>query len=234
MGDKVLVVDDSPAFLTLVNRLLTGQGFEVVQARDGQEGLRTFFSTRPDLVVTDVVMPKLDGCQLCQRIREMSDVPVIMVTGKQQAEGDVVRGLDCGADEYPFKPVGDGELVARVKATLRRAELAGTERKEVAFADGYLAIDVAARRVLVGGERIRLTPREFSVLVLLLQNAGSVLTHRQILEKVWGWEYGDEIDYVRIYVAHVRQKIEPDPGHPRYILTEPGMGYLFQTSTPAR
>lgn len=234
MANKVLVVDDSPAFLTLVGRLLTGHGLEVVQARDGEEGLRTFFSTRPDLVVTDVIMPKLDGWQLCQRIREMSDVPLIMVTGKQQAEGDVVRGLDCGADEYLFKPVGNDELVARVKAALRRADLAPAEHKRVSFADGYLGIDLDAHRVLVGGERIRVTPREFSVLVLLLQNAGRVLSHRQILEKVWGWEYGDEIDYVRIYVAHLRQKIEPDPSHPRYVITEPGVGYFFQDRAPVR
>jgi two-component system KDP operon response regulator KdpE len=227
---KILVVDDDPVFLRLVERVLTGEGYQIIKASDGQEGLRFLFSARPDLVLLDVVMPGMDGWQLCQRIREVTDVPVIMLTGKQQAEEDIVRGLESGADEYLFKPVGNKELAARVKAALRRLELnsAAGAKKEVTYADGFLTVDVAEHKVTVKGERVRLTPREFGLLTILVQNTGRVLTHKQILEKVWGWEYGDDLDYVRIYVAHLRQKIEPDLATPRYIITEPGVGYYFQ------
>ena len=226
---KILVVDDDLTFLGLVDWVLTHEGYEILKASDGQEGLRLLFSARPDLVLLDVVMPGMDGWQLCQRIREATDVPVIMLTGKQQAEKDIVRGLESGADEYLFKPVGNKELVARVKAALRRVGLDSSAgaKKEVTYADGFLAVDVAEHKVTVRGERVRLTPREFRLLALLVQNAGRVLTHKQILEKVWGWEYSDDLDYVRIYVAHLRQKIEPAPATPRYIITEPGVGYYF-------
>jgi len=227
---KILVIDDDLIFLKLVDWVLTHEGYEILKASDGQEGLRLLFSARPDLVLLDVVMPGIDGWQLCQRIREVTDVPVIMLTGKQQAEEDIVRGLESGADEYLFKPVGNKELAARVKAALRRVELNSSAgaKKEVTYADGFLAVDVAEHKVMVRGERVRLTPREFRLLALLVQNAGRVLTHKQILEKVWGWEYSDDLDYVRIYVAHLRQKIEPDPSTPRYIITESGVGYYFQ------
>ena len=230
---KILVIDDDPAFLRLVERVLTREGYQIIKASDGQEGLRLLFSARPDLVLLDVAMPRMDGWQVCQRIREVTDVPVIMVTGKQQAEEDIVHGLELGADEYLFKLVGNKELAARVKAVLRRAELSSATgaRKEVIYADGFLVVDVVEHKVMVKGERVRLTPREFRLLTLLVQNAGRVLPHKQILEKVWGWEYGDDLDYVRIYVAHLRQKIEPDPTTPCYIITESGVGYYFQPAS---
>ena len=230
MNKKTLIIDDDLAFLRLVDQVLTPQGFEVLQAGSGQEGLRLLFTEKPDLVLLDVVMPKMDGWQVCQRIREISDVPIIMLTGKQQAEEDVGRGLDDGADEYLFKPVGNRELVARVRAAFRRLDLpssAGT-RKEISYADDYLTVDVAERKVTVNGERVKLTPREFRLFALMVESAGRILTHKQLLEKVWGWEYTDDLDYVRIYISHLRQKIEPDSTQPRYILTEPGVGYYFQ------
>ena len=149
---------------------------------------------------------------------------------RKTTEDDIVLGLSYGADEYLIKPVGNRELVARVQAVLRRAELPSRldKKKKTTFSDDFLTVDVVERKVIVNGERVKLTPTEFRLLALLVENAGNILTHRQILEKVWGWEYSDDVDYVRIYIAHLRQKIEPDPNLPKYILTEPGVGYYFQ------
>jgi two-component system KDP operon response regulator KdpE len=153
-----------------------------------------------------------------------------MLTGKRKAEDDIVRGLDYGADDYLFKPVGNRELVARVRAALRRAELSSSAdaKREIHYSDGFLTVDVAERKVIVNGERVKLTPREFRLFAFLVENGGRILTHKQILEKVWGWEYTDDLDYVRIYISHLRQKLEPDPALPRYIITESGVGYYFQ------
>jgi len=230
MTKKILIIDDDPIFLKLVDQVLTHQGYEVLKSGSGQEGLRLLFTEKPDMVLLDVAMPRMDGWQTCQRIREISDVPIIMLTGQQKAEEDVVQGLDYGADEYLFKPVGNRELMARVKTILRRVELpSSTEgRREAAYADDFLTVDIAERKVMVNGERVKLTPREFRLFALLVENAGRILTHKELLEKVWGWEYTDDLDYVRIYISHLRQKIEPDSALPRYITTEPGVGYYFQ------
>jgi len=230
---KILVVDDEPAFVRLVSKTLTHKGYEVLTAGEGQEALRLMFAHQPDLVLLDVVMPKMDGWQTCSRIREMSDVPIVILTGRQKSEADIVHGLDYGADDYLIKPVGSRELVARVRAILRRAELPSSleAKKEITYSDAFLTVNIAERKVIVNGERVRLTPTEFKLFALLLENAGRVLTHKQLLEKVWGWEYVDDIDHVRIYIWHLRQKIEPDPAHPRYIIAEPGVGYYFQKTT---
>jgi len=228
-GKKILVIDDDSAFVRLVEQVLTQRGFEVLSANSGQEGLRLLFSNRPDMVLLDVVMPRMDGWQTCSRIRDVSDIPIIMLTGHEKAEEDVVRGLDHGADDYLAKPVGNKELVARVQAVMRRAELASARGvvKRITYSDGFLTMDIAERKILVDGKRVRLTPIEFRLLALLFQNADRILTHKQLLEGVWGWEYIDDLDYVRIYIWHLRQKIEPDPSHPQYIITEPGVGYCF-------
>jgi len=231
MPRKILIVDDDPALVEMVVMVLTGKGYEVIRANDGQEALQVLFDGKPDLVLLDVVMPKMNGWQTCSRIREFSStVPIIMLSGKSMTEDDVVRGLDYGADDYLLKPVGGKGLVARVRAVLRRAELPSYSGKvkEITFNDGFLTVNVMERKITVNGERIKLTPIEFRLLALLLQNAGRILTHQQLLEKVWGWEYVDDLDYVRIYISHLRRKIEPDPTLPRYIITEPGVGYLFQ------
>jgi len=227
---KILTIDNDQIFLGLVDRILSHQGFEVLKADGGKEGLKLLFNQKPDMVLLDVAMPGMDGWQTCQRIREIADIPIIMLTGKQKGEEDIVRGLDYGADEYLFKPVGNRELVARVKAVLRRTELASPNevKRGVTYADDFLTVDIAERKVTVRGERIKLTPREFRLFSLLVENAGRVLTHRELLEKVWGWEYTDDLDYVRIYISHLRQKIEPVPSLPRYIITESGVGYSFQ------
>jgi len=230
MGNKILAIDDDPSFLRLVEQILTQQGYEVLTASSGEEGLRILFAHKPDLVLLDVVMVKMDGWQTCQRIRDISDIPIIMITGKHKAEEDIVRGLDYGADDYLIKPVGNRELIARVRAVLRRTELppSAEARTKITYIDDFLTIDVADRKVIVNGKQVKFTPREFSLLALLVQNAGHILTHKQVLEKVWGWEYTDDLDYVRIYISHLRQKIEPVPAQPRYIITEPGVGYKFE------
>jgi len=230
MTNKILTIDDDPAFLNLVEQVLTQKGYEVLKARSGREGLRLIFDQRPDLVLLDVAIPGIDGWQVCSRIREISDIPIIMITGRHKSEEDVVRGLDYGADDYITKPVGSRELVARVRAVLRRAELPSSQdiRQGVIYSDGLLTVDITERKIIADGKRIKLTPREFRLFTLLVENAGRILTHKQLLEKVWGWEYTDDLDYVRIYISHLRQKIEPDPSLPRYIITEPGVGYCFQ------
>ena len=235
MAKKILVVDDEPALVRMIAQALTEKGYEVLEANNGQEALRLLFTHKPDLVLLDVVMPTMDGWQTCSRIRDISsNIPIIMLTGKRKTEDDVVRGLDYGADEYLLKPVGNRELVARVRAILRRAELPSyldDKGKKITFSDGFLTVDVTERMVMVNGERVKLTPIEFRLLALLLENAGHILTHRQLLEKVWGWEYVDDLDYVRIYISHLRRKIELEPTLPKYIVTEPGVGYYFQKST---
>jgi two-component system KDP operon response regulator KdpE len=232
MAKKILVVDDAPAMVRLIERILSKVGYEVITSSNGQEALKLLFSHKPDLVLLDVVMPTMDGWQTCSRIRDVSStVPIIMLTGQHKTEADVVRGLEYGADDYLLKPVGNQELVARVQAMLRRAELPSNldeREEELAFSDGYLTVDVTQRKVSVDGKRVKLTPIEFRLLALLLGNAGRILTHQQLLEKVWGWEYTDDLDYVRIYVSHLRRKIEPEPALPKYIVTEPGVGYCFQ------
>ena len=230
---KILTIDDDPIFLRLVDEVLSRQGFEVLKAGGGQEGLRLLFTEKPDIVLLDVSMPRMDGWQTCQRIREIADVPIIMLTGKQKAEEDIVRGLDYGADEYLFKPVGNRELVARVRAVLRRIELppSAEAKREITYADDFLTVNIAERKVMLKGERVKLTPREFRLFAILMERASHILTHKELLEKVWGWEYTDDLDYVRIYISHLRQKIEPDPALPRYIITEPGVGYYFQKAS---
>jgi two-component system KDP operon response regulator KdpE len=212
VAEKILVVDDEPAQIRLAEQALAGRGYEVIKASSGKEAVRLIYERKPDLVLLDVMMPEIDGWQTCRLVREISDIPVIMLTGKRCAEDDVVRGLECGADEYLVKPVGNRELLARVRAALRRAG---------STSGGH------GRKITVNGQKLKLTPREFRLLALLVENVDRVLSHQQLLENVWGWEYIDDVDYVRIYVSHLRQKIEPEPSRPRYIITEPGVGYSF-------
>ena len=229
---NILVVDDDPLMVKLISRILSRKGYRVLESSNGQDALRILYKTKPDLVLLDVVMPGMDGWQTCSRIRDISSsLPVIMLTGQRTTEEDVVRGLDFGADDYLIKPVGNKELVARVQAMLRRAEMPSSmeeKGKEAVFNDGYLAVDIVRRTVTVNGERVKLTPIEFRLLAFLMRNTGRILTHQQLLEKVWGWEYVDDLDYVRIYILHLRKKLEHEPSLPRYIITEPGVGYYFK------
>ena len=226
MAEKVLVVDDDPMLAELVAYNLRAEGYEVVTAADGQEGLRQFYAERPDLVILDVAMPKLDGYQVCQRIREMSDTPVIMLTARGQEE-EIIRGLDLGADDYITKPFQVNVLSARVRATLRRAQTEPMSGDGPNYSDPYLSIDLEARQITVDGEMVKLTPTEFKLLAVLVRNKGRVVEFRQLLESVWGFEYIDDVDYLRVYIWHLRKKLEPDSKEPIYLLNELNVGYRF-------
>jgi DNA-binding response OmpR family regulator len=227
-NEKVLVVDDDPALLDLIGYAFAREGYQVSTACDGKEALRRFFADRPHLVILDIMMPRMDGWETCRRIREVSEVPIVMLTAKGQDE-DIVRGLEYGADDYLTKPFSVKVLLARARAALRRAALPPPKQeKPIVYVDDYLAVDLGQRRVTVGGEAVKLTPTEYRLLAYLVENAGQVLTSQQILQAVWGWEYQDELDYVRVYIWHLRQKLESEPKSPRYIQTEMGVGYRFE------
>ena len=227
MNDKILLVDDDPSLLELIQYNLEGEGFRVVTAKDGQAGVRLFFTDRPDLVILDVAMPKLDGYQVCERIREMSDTPVIMLTARGREE-DIIKGLDLGADDYLTKPFRVNELLARVRATLRRARMKPEVVETVTYSDDYMSVDLDAHRVTIQGEPVKLTAIEYKLLAFLVKHKGRLLEFRQILENVWGFEYIDDIDYLRVYIWHLRRKIEPDPKNPIYLINELNMGYRFE------
>jgi len=227
MNEKILIVDNDPVFNRLVELVLSRAGYKVSSAIGGVEGLRLLFKKRPDMVLLDVDMPTIDCWQTYRRIRDICDVPVIMLSGRRKSEQYVVRGLNSGADDYITKPVGGRELLARVQAVLRRRQPPSAV-DGIAYSDNILNIDLDKRRVILSGERVCLTPKEFKLFSLLLRNADCVVSHKTLLEKVWGWEYANDIDHVRICIWHLRRKIEPQPSKPRYIINEPGVGYIFR------
>jgi two-component system KDP operon response regulator KdpE len=227
MAATILVVDDEPAILDLITAILERQGYVVLDAHDGEEALRILRERIPDLVLLDVMMPGMNGFEVLKEIRAISNVPVIMLT-VQASEADRVRGLDLGADDYIAKPFGHRELVSRVKALLRRAEMPPTvPASGFVRVDDHLQIDFNAREVIVSGEHIKLRPTEYKLLYHLITNAGRLLSHEALLTRVWGREYRDDTQLLRLYVTYLRQKIEPDPATPRYILNERGLGYRF-------
>jgi DNA-binding response OmpR family regulator len=225
MSDRrILVVDDDPDIRGLVRELLDRRGFTVTEARDGQEALRAFFSERPDLVVLDVAMPVLDGWKTLERIRELSDVPVVMLTAKAD-ELEKTRGLRAGADDYVTKPFGRQELLARVEALLRRA--GGREPEQETYTDAFLTIDFAQRTVNAAGELVDLTPLEFRLLTTFVQHPNQVLTHEQLLELVWGDALAAK-DQVKLYVGYLRKKLRPDAPDSVPIETRRGFGYSYR------
>jgi DNA-binding response OmpR family regulator len=229
-GKKVLLIDDDVNILDITGAAFRQAGAEVITAANGVEGVRRLYDHRPDLVILDIIMPKMDGWETCRQIRLLSDIPVIMLTSLKSDE-EMIRGLDSGADDFVSKPFATDILLARVRAVLRRSALRGKMEVSHAYIDDYLNIDLEGRRVLVNGKLVKLTPTEFDLLAYLLQNTGRVRTFEQILENVWGWEYRDSVDYVHVYVSHLRGKIEKDPKKPAYILTEHGVGYRFESQT---
>lgn len=226
---KIMIVDDELAIRDALGRKLRREGFDTVLCGDGHEGLRAFQAERPDLVVLDIVMPNgMDGLQLCRRIRERHDTPVMLLSAQAITEDDIIEGLNAGADEYLIKPVRLNEFVARVQAMLRRSQVVPSAEPEPIYNDGWLNIDVSRRAVMVDGAPAHLTPREFRLLNLLYSRAGRVVTQREILENVWGHEYVDDVYYPRVYISQLRRKIERDPAEPRYIQTEHRIGYRFE------
>jgi len=226
LQDKlILIADDEPRMIQFVRMNLEAEGARVLEAHDGMEALDKVREQIPDAVILDVMMPKLDGFEVLKLIRESSEVPVIMLTVRA-GEEERVRGLELGADDYVGKPFSPRELVSRLKAVLRRTQ-PESARPELLKIDDDLTIDLRNREVIARGQRVKLRPTEWRLLYHLVQNAGWVMPHDVILSKVWGPEYAGAGEYVRLYITYLRQKIEPDPAHPKYILTERGTGYKF-------
>ena len=223
----ILVVDDEPRMTRFIRMNLELEGYHVIEAHDGIQALDKVRTELPDLVILDVMMPELDGFETLRMLREISSVPVIMLTVRDDEE-DKVRGLELGADDYVTKPFSARELASRVKAVLRRTQGPASPQESIVTVDDRLSIDFNKREVIVEGERIHLRPTEFRLLYHLVQNAGWVVPHETLLSKVWGYEYGeDEIQNLRLYISYLRKKIEPDPSDPQYIFTEIGTGYRF-------
>lgn len=228
---RILIVDDEPRLIRLVREVLGAVGYEVLEAADGETGIEMVALEQPDLLLLDILLPRgMDGYEVCRRVREFSNLPVIMLTAKAR-EADMLEGFDVGADDYLTKPFSAKELIARVEAVLRRSK----SPKEIITKKlecGGLEIDFARHQVTVRGQQVRLTRTEYKLLGELAMNANKVMLHQDLLAEVWGPEYRDDIDYLRIYIRYLRQKIEVDPSHPRYILTHTGVGYMLACPEP--
>lgn len=225
-GKKILIVDDDANLCRLVKLAYEKAGAEALTAHDGQEALQKFFEHRPDLVVLDIMMPRMDGWQTCRQIRLLAETPIIMLTTLND-ERTIIRGLDFGADDFISKPYSIDVLMARSRAVLRRTKSDEPSTLGITYKDEYLEINLNNRQVSVQDEHIKLTSTEYRLLAYLLQNANRVQPYEQILHNVWGWEYRDSTDYVHVYISHLRRKIEADPKEPKYLLNEHGVGYYF-------
>ncbi len=223
---NILAVDDEPHVLKLVKANLESSGYRVLTALDGEQAITLVEREVPDLVILDIMLPKMDGYAVCRRIREFSAVPVIMLTARS-AQVDLVHGFEVGADDYLTKPFSVTELLMRVQAVLRRSKWPEEVVTRQGFNAGPIEIDFAQHRVTVDGELVKLTPTEYRLLVYLASNANRVIMHRELLRAVWGPEYGDETEYLRVYMRYLRQKLEPNPSDPQYLLTQPGAGYML-------
>jgi two-component system, OmpR family, KDP operon response regulator KdpE len=221
---NILVVDDEPQIRRVMRSTLSAQGYIITEAKSGEEGIESVRKERPDLVLLDMNMPGMGGIEACREIRRASDAPIIMLTVRK-AERDKVAALDAGADDYVVKPFGIEELLARIRAALRRHS---TDDPIPAFSSPELDIDFEARKVIVRGNLVHLTPKEYDVLKHLVASCGKPLTHRRLLQSAWGPDYGDETESLRVVVNQLRKKIETNPARPKYILTEPWIGYRFQ------
>jgi len=227
IDSKVLLIDDDADLLQLATVIFKKEGAQVITARDGMDGVSKLFTHHPDLIILDVMMPGMNGFEVCQRIRQVSDTPLIMLTALNH-EQEMLRGLEAGADDFLSKPFNADILLARAKTVLRRSEHLKSLSDQFNYNNGHLSIDVARRDVLMNNKRIKLTPVEFRLLTYLARNAGKVLTFEQILTNVWGNEYRGSMDYVHVYISHLRRKLGESTKTPRYILTLHGIGYVFE------
>jgi two-component system KDP operon response regulator KdpE len=223
---RILIAEDDPGLLDFVSRNLRVRGFEVLEASNGLEAFAVWEREEPSLLILDMMMPRMDGLEVCRRVREHSAVPIIILTALD-SESDKVTALDLGADDYLTKPFGGEELLARIRAVLRRTQGEGVVIEESVKHFGQLEVDLKGHIVRLRGEEVRLSPIEFALLKQLILHAGKVVTHRMLLQSVWGPEYGGEPEYLRVYINRLRQKLESHPATPRYLLTEPGVGYRF-------
>ena len=224
---KVLIIDDDADLRQLAGMLFKKAGAQIFTAQDGLEGISKLFTCNPSLVILDVVMPEINGFEICRRIRQISDVPIIMLTSLND-EKDMLQGLESGADDFLSKPFSAEVLIARAKTVLRRSKTGASTSTNYEFNHGRLSIDIDRRQVLVDEKRMKLSPIEFRLLVYLVRHAGKVLTFDHILANVWGNEYMGSMDYVHVYISHLRNKIEENARDPRYIRTVHGIGYLFE------
>jgi DNA-binding response OmpR family regulator len=225
MAEKILVVDDEETTVQLLTTLLELRGFEVIKAYRAEDGLRKAYRTQPDLVLLDIMMPDMDGLEVCKRLRELSDVPIIFLTARTDTK-DIVKGLEVGADDYIVKPYDNDELIARLHAHLRRAPK-NQMIEELVFGGGKFRINLMNREVIINDEQCHLTPKEFALLSVLARNAGRVITRKELVTEAWGGEYGDAVDSLKLYIHYLRKKVEKDPTRPEYILTSRGVGYRF-------
>jgi two-component system KDP operon response regulator KdpE len=223
---RILVIEDDESYVSLLRFKMRQEGYEILSAPDGVEGIKLLQQHNPDVVLLDLMMPRMDGFETCRRIRRISDVPVIFITALG-GETNAVRGLELGADDYITKPCSLLELVSRIRATLRRCRHPSVDSPLVEI-DERLTIDRVHSQVIVEGQDVKLSPTEYRLLDCLLDNMGRVLTHQSLLTQVWGWEYCDETDYLKVYIHNLRRKIEQDLRNPCYIITERGLGYRFQ------
>ena len=226
----LLVVEDETQMRKFLRASLTSHGYRLVEAVNGNEGLAQAASYNPDLILLDLGLPDMDGLVVTQRLREWASVPIIVISARGQEE-DKIHALDSGADDYLTKPFGTGELLARIRVALRHSARARQERSEPILTVGELSIDLDKRSVHVAGKEVHLTPIEYKLLATLLKNAGKVLTHRQLLKEVWGPGYANNTQYLRVYMVQLRHKLEQDATRPRYLVTEPGIGYRLRSDT---
>lgn len=226
MNEKILVIDDDPGLLTLLRLGLEREGFTVITADGGKEGLRRAYETRPDVIVLDIMMPEMDGWLVCQRLRHMCDTPIIMLTAKTD-QADILKGFSLGADDYLTKPCSFDELKARILTVLRRAKASSGDAWRDVYDDSNLRIDLRDGTVTRRGEPIYLTPTESRLLMCLVSQKGQIVSHRELLTNVWGPEYAEEVGYLSVYIRYLRRKIEDNPAQPTYICTRWGRGYYF-------
>jgi two-component system KDP operon response regulator KdpE len=223
-GPTVVVIDDEPQMRRFLRAALESLGYRFHEAATGQDGLTEAATRQPDVIILDLGLPDLDGLEIIRRVREWSTVPIIVLSARDQ-EGDMIKALDLGANDYVSKPFGVGLLLARLRAVLRHAALASQQRAEPVFAVGALRVDLMRRRVSVDGAEVHLTPTEYRLLATLVRHAGLVVVHQQLLREVWGPNHDDQANYLRVFMLQLRRKIEADPARPRYLRTEPGVGY---------
>lgn len=222
---RILVVDDEPQIRRVMKTALTANGYEAFEARTGEEALESLRENHPDLILLDMNMPGIGGMAACRNIRAVSETPIIVLSVRD-GEQDKIAALDAGADDYMTKPFSVNELMARIRANLRRMPGQFEGEQPIVISD-RLRVDFNARQVIVNGREVRLTPKEFDLLQYFLANANKPITHRKLLQTLWGPDYGEEVEYLRVFVSQLRKKIEEDPAHPRYIVTEPWVGYRF-------
>ncbi len=224
MGEKILVVDDEESIRQFLCVTLASQGYEVIEAASGKEALSGINFQHPDLVILDLVLPDVDGVEITRRLRQWTEIPILILSVRG-SERDKIAALDAGADDYLTKPFGIGELLARIRVAWRHKS---PSSEESVFVNGVLTVDISNRIITVSGQQVQLTPTEYDILREMVEHVGKVLTHRQILQKVWGEQYGNELHMLHVNISNLRRKIEPDPARPHYIITEPGVGYRLR------